>query len=92
MQDTEDQHDVSGTDGRNGQNLLKRDDLFPGGEADCNVSEVDQIIASQQNPVDCQAEIRVMDEVFQIDRSCPVASSSYFHRDVKADGKEKQIR
>jgi hypothetical protein len=91
VQDTENQHDVSDTDSRNGQNLLKGDDLLPAGEADGNVSKVDQVVTSQQNPVDCQAELRIMDEIFQINGPCPVASSPHIDRNVKADGKKKQI-
>lgn len=92
MQNTEDQHNVSDANSRNRQNLLKRRNFFPAGEAEGNISEIDQVIAPQQNAVDRQAEIRLMNQVFQIDRTCPVASSSYIHCNVETDGKEKQIR
>lgn len=66
MQYTKDQHDISYPDRCHAQHFFHIIYFIPCCKADGDVAEINQIITSQKNPVDCQTQNRIMNEIIQI--------------------------
>lgn len=91
MQYTENQSDISDADHSNCNDFLHRIDTVPKCEVYRNISQVQQIVASEKNPVDGKTHLLVMKKILQIRLSGLKASPSHIDGNVRANGKKNDV-
>lgn len=91
MQYTKDQSNISDTGGSNSHHFFCRADVVPKCKVNGNISQVQQVVASEKYPVDGKTHLAVMNKILEIRLPGPEASPSHIYGDVRAHRKEYDV-
>lgn len=91
MQDAKNQSYISDADGSDSNNFFRRADVVPKCQVHRNISQVQQVVASEKYPVDGKAHLMIMKKIFQIRLSGLKASPSHIYGNVRAHRKENDV-